>query len=88
MDYLKFSDEIESIFTVKGLEKLPTAKVVQFKVMPEWLKNNLSLPIQDVYNAAMDRLACFVKTRRMQLYPMFEDYDKCRNGTVTYSQVK
>jgi len=88
VDYLKFSDEIESIFTVKGLEKLPTAMVVQFKVMPEWLKNNLTPTIQLVYNAAMDRLACFVKTRRMQLYPMFEDYDKCRNGTVTYSQFR
>ena len=27
VDYMKFSDEIESIFTVKELEKMPTAEV-------------------------------------------------------------
>lgn len=86
--YHHFNDEIESIFTVKGLEKSPTAQVVQFKIMPEWLKNNLTKPIQEVYNSAMEHLARYVKTRRMQLYPMFEDYDKCRNGTVTYSQFR
>ncbi|XP_063691984.1 uncharacterized protein LOC134824170 [Bolinopsis microptera] len=86
--YHHFNDEIESIFTVKELEKSPTAPVVQYKIMPAWLKNNLSKPIQEVYNSAMEHLARFVKTRRMQLYPMFEDYDKCRNGTVTYSQFR
>ena len=30
MDYMRFSDEIESIFTRKNLEKTPTAEVVQF----------------------------------------------------------
>ena len=27
MDYMAFSDEIESIFTTKNLEKMPTAQV-------------------------------------------------------------
>ena len=27
MDYTRFSDDIESIFTTKGLEKKPTAQV-------------------------------------------------------------
>ena len=30
VDYMRFSDEIESIFTQKDLEKTPTANVVQF----------------------------------------------------------
>ena len=30
VDYMRFSDEIESIFTRKNLEKTPTAEVVQF----------------------------------------------------------
>lgn len=30
VDYMKFSDEVESIFTRKDLEKTPTAEVVQF----------------------------------------------------------
>lgn len=30
VDYMRFSDEIESIFTRKDLEKTPTADVVQF----------------------------------------------------------
>lgn len=84
--YHHFNDEIESIFTVKRLEQSPTKEVTQYKIMPEWLKNSLSANIQKVYKTAMEHLARVVKTRRMQLYPMFEDYDKCRNGTVTYSQ--
>ena len=30
MDYMRFSDEVESIFTHKDLEKTPTAEVQQF----------------------------------------------------------
>ena len=30
MDYMQFSDEVESIFTQKNLEKNPTAEVQQF----------------------------------------------------------
>ena len=30
MEYMRFSDEIESVFTRKDLEKTPTAEVVQF----------------------------------------------------------
>jgi len=86
--YHKFNDEIESIFTVKGLEKAPTTQVEQYKITPEHLKNSLATPLQKVYDSVMKHLAQFVKTRRMQLYPMFEDYDKCRNGTVTYSQFR
>ena len=30
VDYMRFSDEVESVFTRKNLEKMPTAEVMQY----------------------------------------------------------
>ena len=40
MDYISFCDEVESIFTTKQLEKMPTAHVTQY-VIPNELEGNV-----------------------------------------------
>nr|XP_002123656.3 uncharacterized protein LOC100183292 [Ciona intestinalis] len=85
-DYLAFSDEIESIFTLKHLEKQPLTAPTQFKPPVEWQLNTLSEEAEIVYNMAMSRVAEHVRKTRNQLFPLFEDYDRVHNGTVSRSQ--
>ena len=42
IDYKRFCDEVESIFTTKHLEKMPLEEVEPFKPSVEWELNALS----------------------------------------------
>lgn len=42
MEYRRFCDEIESIFTIKHLEKMPQEEVLPFKPPVEWELNSLT----------------------------------------------
>jgi len=88
VDYLKFCDEVESIFTTKELEKQPLQEVVQFKPPEEWEMNKLSNDQEAQFVACMDRLSEKVRKHQMQLFPLFEDYDRVHNGTVSRSQFR
>ena len=57
VDYLKFCDEVESIFTTKELEKRPLEDVVQFKPPEEWERNKLPVDQQNRFRACMERLS-------------------------------
>ena len=57
VDYLTFSDEVESIFTTKHLEKTPTAKVVQFVPKSDIDCNLLSPNEEQVVQNTLQRLA-------------------------------
>lgn len=57
VDYMTFSDEVESIFTTKHLEKTPTAKVVQFKPNSEVDCNSLSPEEEQILQKTLHRLA-------------------------------
>lgn len=86
VDYLRFQDEIESIFTEKGLEKNPLAQPVQFTPPVEWQQNELSEEAEIVFKMAMERVAEHVRKTRTQLFPLFEDYDRVHNGSVSRFQ--
>ncbi|CAK8698532.1 unnamed protein product [Clavelina lepadiformis] len=86
VEYLAFSDEIESIFTLKNLEKTPLETPSQFKPPVEWEQNTLCEEEEIVYNKSMMRVAEHVRKTRTQLFPLFEDYDRVHNGTVSRSQ--
>ncbi|XP_070544504.1 uncharacterized protein [Ptychodera flava] len=88
VEYLQFNDEIESIFTVKNLEKAPLLTPQQYRVPVEVEQNGLTDGDRMIYNSTMDRLADKVRMRRMQLFPLFEDYDRVHNGTVSRSQFR
>ncbi|XP_053393487.1 uncharacterized protein LOC123564874 [Mercenaria mercenaria] len=88
VDYLKFCDEVESIFTTKELEKRPLEDVVQFKPPEEWERNKLPVDQQNRFKSCMERLSEKVRKHQMQLFPLFEDYDRVHNGTVSRSQFR
>ena len=46
IDYKRFCDEVESIFTTKHLEKMPLEEVEPFKPPVEW-ENNASLSTEN-----------------------------------------
>lgn len=88
VDYLKFCDEVESIFTTKELEKTPLEDVIQFKPPEEWQMNKLPDDQWNRFELCMNRLAEKVRKHQMQLFPLFEDYDRVHNGTVSRSQFR
>ncbi|EDV26117.1 uncharacterized protein TRIADDRAFT_24458 [Trichoplax adhaerens] len=88
VDYVRFCDEIESAITVKGLEKDPLAEVSQFSVSRDVIHNELTREEQQLLQSVMTKLAERVRQRRIQLFPMFEDYDRVRNGNVSKSQFR
>ena len=86
VNYLKLCQELESVFTNAGLEKDPLSTVEQFKPPVEWEKNDLSDQEEAIFNMAMQRLTEHIRKTRIQLHPLFEDYDKVHNATVSRSQ--
>ncbi|XP_071105662.1 EF-hand calcium-binding domain-containing protein 6-like [Haliotis cracherodii] len=88
IDYLAFSDELESIFTVKDLEKAPLQETVQFQPPVEWELNVLPADSEAKFQACMAKIAEKVRKHRMQLFPLFEDYDRVHNGAVSRFQFR
>ena len=81
VDYVAFSDEIESVFTIKGLEKNPTIELKEFvpgEVDPTL--NILSAKDQKVYQKILDRMVEKVRQRRIDPLTYLEDYDFIKEG--------
>ena len=57
VDYVQFSDDVESIFTYKNLEKVPTVNVQQFIPPIEVSLNILSPEEEQMLLKTMHRLA-------------------------------
>ena len=66
VDYMLFSDEVESIFTHKNLEKTPTAEVQQFVPPVEVDLNILSPEEEQILQKTMHRLAERVRKEEMR----------------------
>ncbi|KAK7507459.1 hypothetical protein BaRGS_00001394 [Batillaria attramentaria] len=86
IDYKRFCDEIESIFTTKELEKTPLEQVDQFKPPVEWELNALKPEQAEKFMRCMTKIKEKVRKHRMQLFPLFEDFDRVHNGYVSKSQ--
>jgi len=52
----------------------------------EWERNDLEEVEETIYEMAMQRLSEHIKKTRIQLHPLFEDYDRVHNATVSRSQ--
>ena len=57
VDWIRFSDEIESIFTTKNLEKAPLMDAKQFKSDEEWTTNKLDENADSLFSACVERIA-------------------------------
>ncbi|CAD5122359.1 DgyrCDS10796 [Dimorphilus gyrociliatus] len=87
IEWERFSRDVEQIFTVDHLEKQPLRSVEQYRPS-ENLERKLPKEHYQTVKNILDRIAKEVKQRRIQLYPLFEDYDKVHNGTVTRNQFR
>ncbi|RKP21180.1 hypothetical protein ROZALSC1DRAFT_20733 [Rozella allomycis CSF55] len=82
VDYVKFCNDLESVFTIDNLEQNPLAEP------PAFVANLRDPPyeLDDKENAILDscskRLATQLSQRRMDLYFVFEDYDRINNVCV------
>ncbi|KAK7111168.1 uncharacterized protein [Littorina saxatilis] len=88
IEYKRFCDEVESIFATKHLEKMPLEEVGLFKPPTEWELNALSPENNEKFMHCMTKIKEKVRKHRMQLFPLFEDYDKVHNGSVSRSQFR
>ncbi|XP_076448305.1 uncharacterized protein LOC143285015 [Babylonia areolata] len=88
IDYKRFCDEVESIFTTKHLEKMPLEEVDTFKPPVEWELNSMSAENNEKFIRCMSKIKEKVRKHRMQLFPLFEDYDRVHNGSVSRSQFR
>ena len=69
-----------------GLEKTPLVVPQQYHLHQESENSNLSPEAEVTLERVMHRLADRVRIRRIQIFPLFEDYDRVHNGTVSRSQ--
>ncbi|CAF2018845.1 unnamed protein product [Rotaria magnacalcarata] len=86
IEYRKFCDEIESIFTTDFLEKNPLVESEQYLTLKDATTIRLDPDKEDRVRNVMLKLAERVHARRLQLFPLFEDFDRVRNGHVTQNQ--
>ncbi|XP_065652485.1 uncharacterized protein LOC100202524 isoform X2 [Hydra vulgaris] len=87
VDYNRFCDDVDSVFTTKGLEVNPTLVPIQYKPKSKNSLIQLSSDAEEMIETVVHQLADRVRIRRIQLFPLFEDYDRFHNGTVSRSQL-
>ncbi|KAJ3380738.1 hypothetical protein HDU92_005792 [Lobulomyces angularis] len=93
VEYLKFSDEVESVFTVKGLDKTPTREPEVFK---NYVYESGSEPLKPLspknedktLTKCLERLNEKVRQRRLDVLGFLEDYDFVNEGTITTNQFR
>lgn len=88
IDYKKFCEEVESIFTIRHLEKNPLRHIYQFQPEEECRLNALSEEEQVLLQQAMQRIAERVREHRIQLFPLMEDFDRVKNGKLSRSHFR
>ncbi|XP_030370980.1 uncharacterized protein LOC115621463 [Scaptodrosophila lebanonensis] len=88
-----FMDEIDTVFTIKNLEKIPQCNVESplkhIIDMPrpgtaDWQAAPLSL--RELCEDAMAKIRIRIRNRRLHLHPFFRNYDKLNSGHVRCNQ--
>ncbi|KAJ3035330.1 hypothetical protein HDV00_004058 [Rhizophlyctis rosea] len=94
VNYLAFSNAVESVFTLKNLEKCPTLEPQQF-IVPQCRNPIGDVPLykltqveESVLKRVMGRLMRKVEERRIDVLSYLEDFDFVREGTVTTNQYR
>lgn len=73
---------------ILDLEKNPLVEPVQYRPVQGSDLNKLAQDANEMFEKVMHRLADRVRQRRIQMFPLFEDYDRIHNGTVSRSQFR
>ncbi|KAJ3405397.1 hypothetical protein HDU80_001425 [Chytriomyces hyalinus] len=92
VNYVAFSDAVESVFTFKGLINAPTMEPQPFtgyengNVDP--LLNSLTESENEILNRVVSRLREKVRQRRIDVLSYLEDFDFVNEGTITTNQFR
>lgn len=74
------------MFFSPDLEKMPLVEPQQFRPFLEKDRNKILPEAEVLLERVMHRIADRVRQRRIQIFPLFEDYDRVHNGSVSRSQ--
>ncbi|KAJ3093013.1 hypothetical protein HK102_013287, partial [Quaeritorhiza haematococci] len=93
VDYVKFNDEIERVFTEKELEKSPLKEPEGFT---EFVRENGVEPFMNVLSPeetkvlghVIARLSGIVRRHHIDILSYLEDYDYWKEGTITTNQLR
>ncbi len=89
INYIDFNEDIELIFTKKGLEKEPLTRVQEFKlpslIDPDDVLNDAE---EKVLEDCLVRIGVETKNRRLLIKPFIQDKDKIRRGIVANSRFR
>jgi len=89
VDWMRFVDEVESVFTEKHLEKDPLKDISQYRPETVALQFvDLSPEDDAIAMSGLKKIAHKVRQHRMQLFPLFEDFDICHHGNVSQNQLR
>ncbi|KAJ3202622.1 hypothetical protein HDU67_000392 [Dinochytrium kinnereticum] len=92
VDYLRFSDDVESVFTSKGLEKEPTREPELFdgflKGADPSLNKLAGAHEERILENVVGRLREKIRQRRIDILSYMEDYDFVKEGTITTNQFR
>lgn len=87
IQYPRFVDRIDEVFTKKKLEKDPKAKPMDFKPYISTLKKRNELKERQIeFDELLEKIAKFCSMYSYILKACFKDYDKLNHGTVTAAQ--
>ena len=92
VNWKKFENDVESVFTVRHLEKNPNLFVApqSMFVMPpagtiSWSEEK-KLIASEHYKVILDQLKDVIERRRLDCWPPFKDFDKLNRSHVTLKQ--
>lgn len=87
VNYKQLIDEVETVFTLKGLEKDPNTRPDEFK-LPEFLDPEKRLSEEDniMLNEVMIKLALLMRKYRVMPKAYFKDADKAKIGIIPSSK--
>jgi len=89
LEYSRFIEEIELVFTNPGLEKNPLCKVEPYK-LPTLVENTepLSEAEREVLHSLLTDLANHVRINRVLLKPFFQDSDNTNSGKIKFTRFR
>lgn len=89
INYIEFNDDIERIFTEKGLEKDPLRKIEGFNAPSILDPKNIMTPEEDqALNDILVRMGTEVRHRRLLLMPFYKDKDRSNSGFISSARFR
>lgn len=89
IEYLRFVNDVDLVFTTPGLEKNPLYRVEQYKV-PSFLDPKARLSSYEVnrLHEIFQEVGNYVKINRILIKPFFKDKDKAHSGKIGFERFR